>query len=375
MLNLSTLFKAPISFFKTSHKKHFITYMIGIILSVKFHSVNFFSKNFSDTHQSSLNHFITDSKWKVSDYINFFHTLLPDEILKTQTLFLAIDDTCIKRKGKKIDGIGKHHTANGNASGQCLVTSMLTNGIKSFFHNMKGYKPKNKCKKNEFKTKIELANDIINNTAFENKYVYIMFDSWYSCKSVFTTIENKGYYYLSRLKQNRNIILPGKSGKLKVRALAKTPGKYTKVTAGSNIFRVRKIPVILPEIGKTSLFIVKHSQKGFFYLVSNDCDLSCSKAVKYYAHRFKIETMYRDCKQYLGLEEIFMRKWEGMLKHSVMSFTAWNILKNLQIEGVKNTLYEKIKFIQKSNSDLFKNYNKKGNYKLSCIYADLLKAG
>lgn len=64
------------------------------------------------------------------------------------------------------------------------------------------------------------------------------------------------------------------------------------------------------------------------------------------------------------------------LKHRVISFMAWNILKNLQIEGVKNMLYEKIKFIQRSNSDLFKNHNKKANFKLSCIYAELLlKAG
>lgn len=345
-----------LQFFSKSQRKHFIVYLLGLILMMKFRSIKAISKEYSKNDPSVLNHFITDSPWDEKALTVECQKIIYTEERRQKT-FLIIDDTPIERNGKEIEGIGVHHGAKGLVRGHCCVTSSIVSGKDKFIWDIREYVPKCASIVGEFKSKVKIACDIISDAELPESKITVMFDSWYTNKKVIEAVNNRKWRYIAGVKRNRKIYIDGRLSR--VSHLAKGGRKYIAVVCGKNKFKVSARTANIPAIGRVVIYIVKSKRMGTRYLVSNDLHLSPEEAVKAYANRFWIETEHREMKQYFGLNELFLRKFRGVQRHCALVGCAYNIVQFIKRDAARHkraTTGEIIRMLQKElrNKDVRK---------------------
>jgi len=308
---------------RKSWRKNAAAYIFGLIILVRFRSIAEIARCTSGGDVDTAHHFLHDSPWSPS----ILQEMMQKELavrFSGKKLKLIIDDTPVKRKGKHIEGLGVHHGPDGLAKGLCAVTSVIRIGKRTFAWAAVGYRPKKSSPPGEFKTKIEIAHDILKSAYTLGKDVTVLFDSWYSCETLLNYISENSWRYVAAIKSNRVIYI----GNRKHRAsnLAKGPRKYRRIRLSKKrVVYAAKCIASLQGIGNVAVFITKIGGKTKF-LISNDLALSEEEAVRLYAERFSIETFHRDIKQHLGFGELWMRSWQGVQKHWTLCITAFNFL-------------------------------------------------
>lgn len=304
-------------------RKHFLIYITGIIWIIKFRSISEIARKYSDNSPDGLHHFIRNSAKRTSEIEKINQESIAKSI-KAKEAILIIDDTPCPRKGKKIEGIGIHHGADGFVKGLCAVTAVIKTGTQQFAWAIKGYFSKKSCPDN-FKSKVQFAIEIIDEA---QKYIpmplTVLMDAWYACAPVLGKIIEAKWTFVAAIKQNRKIIVAGRE--TRIRHLAKGRREYKLIRhSGKKRFNVAKQIVFLPKIGKVLLFICKYRANTNFY-ISNDLELSERKMVNLYSQRFMIEFFHKDIKQHLGFREIFVRSRNSVQKHWTLVAIAYNII-------------------------------------------------
>jgi SRSO17 transposase len=308
---------------RKSWRKNAADYILGLIILVRFRAIAEIARCTFGGAVDTAQHFIHDSPWSPS--------ILQEEMQKElaarfggKSLYLIIDDTPVKRDGKHIEGLGVHHGPDGLAKGLCAVTSVIRIGTRTYAWAVVGYRPKKSAHPGEFKTKIEIAHDILKSARILGENVTVLFDSWYSCETLLNYMAENSLRYVAAIKSNRVIYIGNR--KHGVSNLAKGPRKYRRIRLSKKrtVYAAKRI-VSLKGIGNVALFITKIGGKTKF-LISNDLGLSEEEAVRTYAERFAIETFHRDIKQHLGFGELWMRSWQGVQKHWTLCMAAFNSL-------------------------------------------------
>jgi len=312
------------TFIRSSWQTYAMCYLQGIILLSKFRSISEIARRVAGEQIDIMHHFLCHSPWQETAVWAAHQQQVAHRASQQAKPVLIIDDTATPREGSRIEGQGVHHSADGLVRGVCAVTAVVKLGSLVLSWCVTGYRPKNSCAPQEFKSKIELALDIVEGARILGSSVTVLFDAWYACKRVLNTIAGQGWRYVAAIKTNRVILVNGR--KTLVRHLAKGPRRYVTVQVSKKrTFRAAKAIVQLPGVGQVALFITKTTTGGLF-LISNDLELSPTQAVKLYAQRFTIETFHRDMKQYLGLGELWMRSWRGSQRHWLFCAVAYNSL-------------------------------------------------
>ena len=150
-------------------------YIFGLIILARFRSIAEIARCASGGAVDAVRHFLHDSPWS---------PFIPQEMMQEEpavrfsgkAMKLIIDDTPVKRKGKHIEGLGVHHGPDGLAKGLCAVTSAIRIGKRTFAWAVVGYRPKKSCPPGEFKTKIEIAHEILKSARILGKGVTFLFD-------------------------------------------------------------------------------------------------------------------------------------------------------------------------------------------------------
>jgi SRSO17 transposase len=320
---ISTYAGRCLSVLAKPQRKHFLIYITGIIWIIKFRSISEIAREYYDNSPDGLHHFIRNSAKKTSELEKINQEYISKSI-KDSKAILIIDDTPCPRKGKKIEGIGVHHGADGFVKGLCAVTAIIRTSTQQFAWSVKGYYSKKSCPDN-FKSKVELATEIIDEA---QKYISvpltILMDAWYTCAPILGKIIEAKWTFVAAIKKNRKIILAGRE--TRIRHLAKGRREYKLIRhSRKKRFKVAKQIVFLPKIGKVLLFICKYRANTNFY-ISNDLELSERKMVKLYSQRFMIEFFHKDIKQHLGFREIFVRSRHSVQKHWTLVAIAYNII-------------------------------------------------
>ena len=141
-------------------------------------------------NQSSLNRFFTDPKWTLKNITQQGKTLLlqeaapqqpPDESVEQR----SIDDVVCKKYSSKTDMACYNHSSTmGTVLSHDYVTSVYQNSEVTLPDGLKLYGSKKKCHEKgvEFKTKVRLACEIIDEHMPLEKLTIFLWDSWYMCK-------------------------------------------------------------------------------------------------------------------------------------------------------------------------------------------------
>jgi SRSO17 transposase len=331
--------------FSSPSFKIFSSFVVGFIqLGKEGHTssmVQSLSRSFLSRSLASFTRFLGKNSWALDEVLatalhKFFHTL---KIKARSVVFLLLDDTIIKKTGKKIPGCGWHkdHAQNlANVFGHQWVLAALFYKQSVLPLGARLYHPKGAKGCGRFQTKIALAKKILQGLRLPLACkLYVLADSWYWCKELALLCRSYGYHMISQLKSNSIVWVKGK--RTPVAQLASRISAFREVSVflyGKNKrLKIAKFVAVVKGFGLVAVVIVKEKRKKIRYLVSTNFLLPTLEAVKFYSHRWKIEQMIKDLKQRLGLGDYQVRNLQAIQRHVtlvLLSYFTLILLKILQ---------------------------------------------
>jgi hypothetical protein len=196
----------------------------------------------------------------------------------------------------------------------------------------------------QFKTKIGLAIDLVQQADRQLPFEIVVFDSWYLAEDLVKVLSTADKDWVSLLKKNRNVetnrfVLKNAAGK--PIAFSKPPIQaedlvtlipataYRPVTIDDHTYWCFTCTVHLPGLGKVRLVVSFDNPKltgPYALLVSNRLDWSAQRILSVYLQRWPVEIFYQDSKTNLGLDEYRMPSAQAIGKHWCLVFVAYSFL-------------------------------------------------
>jgi len=172
------------------------------------------------THRTRFNNFLSTCRWEPAKALatkayELIESLGP---MPGDVVDFIIDDSKKEKRGKKMDGVGWTYdpVTRRRIRGHQYVTVILCfRGFRIPFA-MSLYVKEEECAELgiEFKTAIDMAAEQIRSfVAPKGVKVRVLFDSWYLCKKVVKACCDKGFYFISTPKKNRNLFKDGPQAK------------------------------------------------------------------------------------------------------------------------------------------------------------------
>ena len=219
---------------------------------------------------------------------------------------LVLDDTTLdKPYAKNIELVtrhwsGKHHQV---VLGINLISLLWTDGEALIPTDFRVYdKPIGGKNKNEhFRDMLVVAQG----RGFQADYV--LFDSWYSSLDNLKLVRSYGWWWLTRLKSNRQVN-PDGSGNVAIRTLE----------VGSEGRQVH-----LKGYGFIKVFRTVSPNGDAEYWATNDLNLSSSQYEQLSKEAWSIESYHRGIKQCCGVEKAQVRSASGQVSHISFSLRAF----------------------------------------------------
>jgi hypothetical protein len=295
---------------------HFKTYLTGLMLGEKG------EKNIQDIagnllnggHQSSLNRFITKHRWNPRQV----NAIRLRECLHDRTGgILSLDDTLIEKTGKEMDGVGYLYDTVQKKNILChdIVSTFYRSSTEQLPLYFEPYVKKEIADTTGlwFRTKIQIALDLLRQSLAQVTPSAIVFDEWYMSQEITEFINNRGLTWVSQAKTNRCIQIGEAWIGLATYARTLPAKAFIRVNTEVDEKRFKwfyETTVVMKKVGVVKLVVLKQrkNSKKHTFLVSNTTSLSGMKILEYYKKRWAIEVFHRDCKQHLGLGEYQIRK-------------------------------------------------------------------
>lgn len=313
----------------------FVRYITGLLLSNN-KTVDGLNSQFTQkTDQSNVNRFLTEYPWLKEDFRDELKILLTTNKVLKSFSFFVLDDTLLEKVGKFIENAGYHfdHTKKDYVYGHQIVTSGYVFESEFYPFLLELYVKQEDCKKEktEFKTKVEIALEILKKAIAFHKPSIVLIDSWYCTKEIIDFLDANGIQYIIASKSNR--IFYYHSKRQKISLFTKTIRKTTKVIKDGYEYHVKSISAYFEDFGTKRLLFVRRRKQGerFFEdwnsLITNIEDVSDETIINFYANRFNIDHFHKEAKQNLGLGKAQLRKSRGVVRHLHLVTIAYTLLK------------------------------------------------
>jgi len=188
--------------------RHFKTFMSGLMLNGKNEKniMDISSSALDGRSQSSLNRFLHGNKW--SSFM-LDHIRLDMYARGKEGGVLIIDDTLIEKSGHSMEGAGWlfDHSQGRNIWCHDYLTTLYSDGEDRVPMHLVQYFKKDICPQLEkdFKTKLELAIELIDRDLEYVRPKAVVFDSWFGSQELMDHIESKRLPFITEAKGNRVI--------------------------------------------------------------------------------------------------------------------------------------------------------------------------
>jgi SRSO17 transposase len=328
--------------------RSFIFYFIGILLKPRFSHILSISKIILYPYQR-LQYLISDSSWQHQSLSSSRISLVKD-IIKSKTspkVILIIDDTSWRRWNKFSS---KQYCSNIGKVERCQVVVradivVFVEGVPIRFPiSVKPYFTKDKANElgdevGEFKSKIELAKECVQEAMKFFDIDYVVFDSWYTTKDFIRFIEEKGLKWVGQFKSNRIVKIEGRrtplSGSVTVWGL-----KKSSPSRSLSCFQAQ-----IEGIGEVKIVLVDEGGGRVSYIVSREC--IDEEMVKLKRLRWQTEKLNDELKNMLGMDEYRVRKKEGIMRHCEIVMCVYTFLQYIRIEMglISRTPYQILEMI------------------------------
>lgn len=290
--------------------------------------------------RSSLSRFLSESTWEIESAKQMYHLQL-EPYVETDS-FLLLDDTLSKRPyAKKVEKANFHfdHTTNKDVLGYSIVTSVLKSGQKILPYDLKPYYREQDCLDTQFKTKNELAAEIILSTKHNNNISTAIFDTWYSNEQVIGACKEAGKHFITQIKSNRNVTLNSMKRFVREHETEITEKDWEVMQYNEEKIRFFSTCAFISKIGNVHLifsqmFNKKEEKWGeTHYFISDLLEKTPQEILGMYLTRVGIEGFHREAKQNIGLEGYFLRKCRGIERYLFLVMLTYSILVMQSIPG------------------------------------------
>jgi SRSO17 transposase len=315
--------------------RSFIFYFIGILLKPRISHILSISKIILYPYQR-LQYLISDSSW-LHQSLSSSRISLVKDIIKSKTspkVILIIDDTSWRRWNKFSS---KQYCSNIGKVERCQVVVradivVFVDGVPIRFPiSVKPYFTKDKANElgdevGEFKSKIELAKECVEEAMKFFDIDYVVFDSWYTTKDFIRFIEDRGLKWVGQLKSNR---------------IVKIEGRRTPLSGSETVWGLKKsssslccFQAQIEGIGEVKIVLVDLVDEGggrVSYIVSREY-IEEEEMVKLKKLRWQNEKLNEELKNMLGMDEYRVRKKEGIMRHCEIVMCVYTFLQYIRIE-------------------------------------------
>jgi len=257
------------------------------------------------------------------------------------------DSTMEKVRGKKMAGLGKHHstTAGTGVVGHSLVQGLYVVQGRHCPLEPKLYRQKAVCEAEgvPFHSKIELMVEQIR--SFEplpDTRTHVLVDSWYAAKVTWKVARERGFEISSGLKSNRFLRVEDDQApkgwrwqSLKEYAASLSEEDYQLVTWPSQGEEPRQVWVHVVKTRVRKLYrcqvlVVRESLqaplKQTRYFASSDLGADVVTLVGHLAARWSVEVLFEDGKEVLGLDQYQVMSAESLVRFWSLVWAAYSYL-------------------------------------------------
>jgi hypothetical protein len=261
---------------------------------------------------------------------------------------LVLDDTLIEKSGREMEGTGYlfDHAQHRNVWCHCYVTSMYSDGDERVPMHLELYVKEEACVSSgrEFRTKNELAVELVNKALQYVRPDVVLFDSWHGSQEVMNYLDSRGMRFVTESKSNRLI---DDGGKKQVREyLACHPDEFVELDTGTeHRYAHEVVSEIKGGLVVKFVFLKQRLEDKALVLMTNALDASVQDVVKNYKRRWDIEVYYRDCMQCLGMGEYQVRSIDVGVIHLLLVNLAYTLLKGIASSGLFRHIFRGAKSI------------------------------
>ena len=303
--------------------------------------------------------FLRKGRWSCKEVSQTLLGLVAERLKIMDEIVIAIDDTLVKKWGKKFFGLGYYPDPTDKnpghqkrrVLGHCWVAMalLLERGGKWFAFPLSAllFVPKKACEKDwEFKTKIELAAMMIKRLSWPARRLVLVGDNLYAkAQLAGLELDGKEVVLISRLRSNAALYelpkrkkgpgRPPKRGKkFSPQQLWLKRSKRKKIKAriyGKTVTIEAFVSVMVPSVtlgDKPILVIIfpQRSGKKMNVFFTTDVEMDPARVLEIYSGRWKIEELFREVKTAGGFGDYRQRSFTAIKRHANLCLVAYSLL-------------------------------------------------
>jgi hypothetical protein len=313
--------------------ENFCRAMLGLIVAGEGeHDVKSINELFIERKdQSTLNRFLTGSKWSVEQVVSEGKALLLTESRTSNVVveYKVIDDTVCRKYSPRTEMVCYNHSSTmGTVLSHDYVTSLYVNGDAALPDGLKLYGSEKKCREKgvEFKTKVQLACEMIDEHTPRARQTIWLWDSWYTMYDIVTRCRAHGYAWIGEMKSNRVVFYEGKKYHLnELVDKLRSEGMFSDVFIDGEIYQACKVRVFTKKLGEASIVVNVKADTRDVHMLCTDLTCGTEEIVRHALRRHHIEDFHKGAK-YLGLGEYRFRESEAALIHAHLVSLAYTLL-------------------------------------------------
>jgi SRSO17 transposase len=392
--------------FSLPQYEHFVTVLMGQLLGEAGHTLSHVHRAVSGKKSlSSLSRFLSDSPWSHQSIIQhnfarFCREMQPKIDEKCQNMIneakkqkrrgkrpvpfvtgylIGDDSTMYKPKGRKMQGIGKHHstTYETQVTGHSLVQCFYTVLDRSCPLEPLLYRQQKTAKKEcvSFLSKIDLMIQQIQNfTPPAGTETHVLLDSWYNGKKLWKAALDRNFKITTGIRSNRwlrvscevtsNTPRGWKWQQLDEYAASLPESAYQECVAPRNQKKKVYVHVVDTRIRKLyrcKLIIIRKSLKDPIsaarFWVTSDLKADAQTCINVISNRWDIEVFFEDMKELLGIDQYQLMTSTALLRYWTLCWIAYSFLESIrndlkQIRDCKTQRDSKTEISKKDREEL-----------------------
>lgn len=188
------------------------------------------------------------------------------------------------------------------------------------------WRPKRSCRKERYRTKLQLAIELVTLVVQTKLPVqYIVGDTHYTAGWFTKRLSRLDLTWHGTLDPKTTVVWRGR--KQAVRELAATLKLRWRPHLG---LRARAVRVFAPKYGQIRLVVTRNRHGNYEYLVSNDLRCDLTTMVQRKRSRWSVETVFRDSKQFAGLQACQCWADQALVRHVSLVFLTFVVLQLLR---------------------------------------------
>jgi Transposase DDE domain len=188
------------------------------------------------------------------------------------------------------------------------------------------WRPRRSCTRYAYRTKLKLGEVMLKEVIGSGLEArYIVFDTHYTAGWFTKMVARMGLVWVGTLHPRTIVYWRGK--RRPVGELARVLPLKWRPHLGVRAAAVR---IYAPKYGSLRLVVTRNRHSNFEYIVTNDLGVDLTTVVERKMSRWSIETLFRDTKQYAGLEACQCRVDQAMVRHVGLVLLTFVVLQMMR---------------------------------------------